>query len=66
MPGAIPEIVVLVPVPVLVTPPGRRVSVQVPVDGKPLNATLPVGIKHVGLVIVPITGVEGIAFTDNV
>ena len=66
MPGALPEIVILVPVPVLVTPSGLRVSVQVPVDGKPLTATLPAGIKHVGLVIVPITGVEGIAFTDNV
>jgi hypothetical protein len=65
VPDAIPEIVILVPVPAVVSPSGLRVSIHIPVAGKPLSATLPVGIKHVGLVIVPITGVEGIAFTDN-
>ena len=32
--------------------------VQLP-DGNPLNTTLPVGVVHVGCVIVPTTGVTG-------
>ena len=43
-----PEIVVLVPVPVVVIPPGVLVKVHVPEEGKPLNTTLPVAIPHVG------------------
>lgn len=39
---------VLVPVPMVVTPPGERVRVQVPVDGSPLRATVPVDEVHVG------------------
>jgi hypothetical protein len=66
VPAARPEIVVLVPVPVVVIPPGVQVSVHIPVDGKPLKTTLPVGIKQVGLVIVPTTGAEGFALTDKV
>lgn len=53
--------VVVVPVPVLVTAPGLRVSVQVPDDGRPLSAILPVAVPQVGCVIVPITGADGVA-----
>jgi hypothetical protein len=58
--------VLLVPVPVVITPPGLRVNVHVPVEGNPLNTTLPVGTKHVGWVLVPTTGAEGLAFTVRV
>ena len=51
--------VVLVPVPVVVVPPGVLVNVHVPDDGNPLKSTLPVDTEHVGCVIVPITGAEG-------
>jgi hypothetical protein len=61
-PGGRPEIVVLVPVPVVV-PPGVLVNVQVPVDGKPLKTTLPVDITHVGCVIVTGEGAAGNALT---
>ena len=50
---------VLVPVPVVVVPPGVLVNVHVPVEGKPLNTTLPVAKEQVGCVIVPTTGAEG-------
>ena len=53
--------VVLVPVPVVVVPPGVLVSVQVPDAGRPLNTTLPVASAQVGWVIVPTTGAEGAA-----
>jgi hypothetical protein len=51
--------VLLVPVPVVVVPPGVFVNVQVPVAGKPFNTTLPVDITHVGCVMVPVIGAEG-------
>jgi hypothetical protein len=51
--------VVLVPVPVVVVPPGVRVRVHVPEEGRPLSTTLPVRIVHVGCVIVPTTGAVG-------
>lgn len=51
--------VVVAPLPVIVTPPGVLVSVQVPVAGNPLNTTDPVDIAHVGWVIVPTTGAVG-------
>jgi len=53
-------IVVLVPVPVVVMPPGVRVKVQVPVAGRPLNTTLPVDTVQVGWVSVPATGAAGV------
>jgi hypothetical protein len=53
--------VVLVPVPVVVVPPGVLVNVHVPVAGKPFNTTLPVDRAHVGCVIVPIVGAVGAA-----
>ena len=51
--------VVVVPDPVVVVPPGLRVRVHVPDDGRPLNATLPVDVAHVGCVIVPTMGADG-------
>jgi hypothetical protein len=59
VPVVSPVIVVLVPVPVVVLPPGDLVSVHVPDDGKPLNATLPLARMHVGCVITPTTGAVG-------
>ena len=64
MPDTNPETVVVPPVPVLVTEPGLRVNVHVPLEGKPLNATLPVANAHVGCVSVPIVG--GVGFCVNV
>jgi hypothetical protein len=55
VPELSPETVVLVPVPDIA--PG--LIVQFP-DGKPLNTTLPVATVHVGWVIVPTTGAEGV------
>ena len=48
----------LVPVPED-DPPGVLVSVHG--SGRPLNTTLPVTIAHVGCVIVPTEGAEGVA-----
>ena len=48
VPAAIPDIVVVVPVPAVVVPPGFLVRVQVPEAGKPLNATLPAATVQVG------------------
>ena len=52
-----PVSVVVVPVPV--TDPGF--IVQVPVAGKPDNATLPVAVAQVGWVIAPAAGAAGVA-----
>ena len=49
-----------VPVPVLVPPPGFRVTVHVPEDGNPVSKTLPVDVAQVGCVMVPITGGVGV------
>jgi hypothetical protein len=65
VPGGRPEILALVPEPVVVIPSGLRVSVHVPVEGKLLITTLPVATEHDGLVIAPTTGAEGLSFTDN-
>ena len=51
--------VLLVPVPVVVIPPGVLVNVQVPVAGKPFKTTPPVAVEQVGCVIVPTVGVDG-------
>lgn len=53
-------IVLLVPVPAVVTPPGKRVITHEPDDGNPLNTTLPVGTVNVGWVIVPTAGAAGV------
>ena len=63
VPGASPEMVVLVPVPVVVDPPGDRVNVQVPAEGRSLSTTLPVPTAQVGCVIDPTIGAEGIPDT---
>lgn len=63
MPAASPVIVVLVPEPVVVCPPGERVMVQSPDPGRLFRTTLPVGKAQVGWVIVPGTGATGFAFT---
>ena len=56
--------VVLVPVPVEVDPPGVLVKVQVPVAGKLFKTTLPIDTVHVGCVIAPTVGGEGEAGTE--
>lgn len=61
MPEGMPLIVVPEPVPEVFVPPGVLVTVQVPVEGKPLNITLPLPTSHVGWVIVPTTGAVGVA-----
>ncbi len=61
-PDGNPLIVVLVVLPVVVTPPGDLVIVQLPL-GNPLNTTLPVGVVHMGCVIAPTTGAPGKALT---
>ena len=53
--------VVLVPEPVVVVPPGDLVKVQVPVAGKLFKTTLPVATLQVGWVTVPTTGAVGVA-----
>ena len=50
----------LIPVPVVVVPPGVLVKVHVPVDGNPFNITFPVSTLHVGWVIVPTVGADGV------
>jgi len=49
----------LVPVPVVVVPPGVLVKVHVPVAGNPLRITLPVAKVQLGCVIVPTVGAVG-------
>ena len=53
--------VMLVPEPEVVTPPGVLVSVQLPEAGNPLNNTLPLETPHVGWVISPTIGAAGVA-----
>jgi hypothetical protein len=60
-PGGIAVTVRVVPVPLIVTFPGMRVSVHVPVAGRPLRETLPVDRAQVGCVMVPITGAAGVS-----
>ncbi len=52
--------VVLVPVPVVVVPPGVLVRVQVPDAGSPLRGTLPVVSPQAGWVMVPTVGAVGV------
>ncbi len=51
--------VLLVPVPVVVIPPGVLVNVHVPVAGKLFKTTPPVVVEQVGCVIVPTVGADG-------
>ena len=59
MPCAKPEIVAVVPVPVVVILPGLRVNVHVPLDGKPFTVTLPVETLQVGCIVVLTEGAVG-------
>ena len=49
----------LVPVPVVVVPPGVLVNVHVPDAGRPVKVTPPVSTEQVGWIIVPTTGAAG-------
>lgn len=60
VPEVRPVIVELVPDPDVVTVPGYRVNVHVPVEGKPVKTTLPVDNVQTGGVIVPTKGAGGI------
>lgn len=53
------DIIVPGPVPVAVVPPGLRVKVHIPDEGKPLNSTLPVETVQVGWIIESIVGADG-------
>jgi len=55
-----PAILELIPVPVVVIPPGVLVNVHVPDAGKPLRTTLPVATEQAGWVTVPATGIVGV------
>ena len=59
VPVASADIVVVVPEPVVVVPPGDLVNVQFPV-GKLFNSTLPVDTEQVGCVMVPTVGAVGV------
>lgn len=48
VPAGTPLSVYVPPVPVVVAPPGLRVRVHIPVEGNPLNPTLPVETAQVG------------------
>jgi hypothetical protein len=61
VPDGMPAIFELVPIPVVVIPPGVLVKVHVPEGGKPLRTTLPVATEQVGWVTVPTTGIAGVA-----
>lgn len=52
--------VVPVPLPVVVIPPGLLVRVQLPEAGSPLRTTLPVATEHVGWVMELICGAAGV------
>jgi hypothetical protein len=52
--------VIPVPEPVVIMPPGVRVIVHVPDAGNPLSCTLPMASEHFEGVIVPTTGAEGV------
>ena len=59
-PAGIAVIVVDVPDPGVLVPPGVLVTVHVPDDGNPVRVTLPVETAHVGWVVVPISGADGV------
>jgi len=55
-----PDIVVAVPLPDVITAPGILVTVHVPEAGNPVRGILPVATEHVGCVAVPVTGADGV------
>jgi hypothetical protein len=54
------ETIVLIPLPVVVMLPGVLVNVQVPVEGSPLNWTLPLAAEHDVGVTDPTIGADGV------
>ena len=60
VPAGIDVITVEVPFPVDVTNPGLRVTIQSPVAGRPVNATLPVDEKQLVCVMAPGIGADGV------
>jgi len=48
VPALRPEIVFVLPEPDIVLPPGNVLMIQLPVAGKLLSTTLPVGTSNVG------------------
>ena len=54
--------VVVVPFPGVLMPPGLLVITQSPDAGSPLNGTLPVEVRHPGWIMIPIIGAEGNGF----
>jgi len=52
--------VVVLPVPEVVFPPGLLVRVQLPVAGSPFSTTLPLATPQVGWVMIPISGADGV------
>ena len=60
MPAANPLTIVDDVLPVMITAPGLRVKVHIPV-GKPFNSTEPVAEVQVVCVMVPIAGADGIS-----
>ena len=65
VPDESPDIVVLIPVPEVVVPPGERVKVQFSDGGKPLISTLPVVSASIGCVIFPTLGEVGVGFAET-
>jgi hypothetical protein len=49
-----------------VVPPGVFVNVQVPVEGRPFNTTLPVVTAQVGWVMVPTVGAYNVTGTASI
>ena len=60
VPELSPLKVVLVPLPLVVVPPGLAVTVQLPVAGSPDKKTLPVLTPQIGWVIIPTEGAPGV------
>jgi hypothetical protein len=59
VPAGTPVMTATVPLPEIVTSPGFRVNIQ-DSEGNPLNATLPVSTMHVGWVMFPGSGADGV------
>jgi hypothetical protein len=57
---------VAIPEPETVTPPGLAITVQLPVEGNPLNPTVPVTEAQLGCTILPVTGARGMVLTVRV
>ena len=66
VPAGRPDKAELLPLPWVIIDPGFRARDHVPGVGNPFRITLPVGIVHDALVMVPITGALDIASTANV